>query len=343
MKFVVQSSREELLDVIEKVRNLPVMVVGDVMLDRYIWGAVDRIAPEAPVPVVLVKKKEDRLGGAGNTVRNLRALGLQVDLCGFIGDDEEGQTVLRLLAEEQIGRDGVIVDSSVPTISKTRVIAHNQQVVRIDREEVGLKHEALRSGFDALVDSKIDAAKVVIISDYGKGAISESLLKRFEEASKSGRLSRSLRPLMLDPHPRNYALYSGATAVKPNRKEAEEASGIKIKNKQDAIKAAQIVLERWKSEILVLSLAEDGMLVATAGGTDPILIDTAAKKVADVSGAGDAVVAVFAAAMGVGASLRVAGDLANIAAGIVVGEVGTVPVDYDQLRHEILNLPVSAL
>jgi D-beta-D-heptose 7-phosphate kinase / D-beta-D-heptose 1-phosphate adenosyltransferase len=340
MQFPVKSSQTELLSTFEKIRDLPVLVVGDVMLDRYVWGVVDRISPEAPVPVVLVKRMEDRLGGAGNVVRNLRALGAQVELCGFIGDDEQGQAVLKLLSDEQVGREGVIVDSLIPTTAKTRVIAHNQQVVRIDREEVNNHSLELRKAFDALVDSKIDSHKVIIISDYGKGTITESLLKRFADARNQGRIGDKC-PLMLDPHPRNYNLYSGMTAVKPNRKEAEEAAGIKIRNRADALMAAPLVLSKWKSDILVLSLAEDGMLVATTDGKEPILIDTVARKVADVSGAGDAVTAVFAAALGVGASLRVAGDLANISAGIVVGEVGTVPVNYNALREEIMNLPVG--
>lgn len=339
MEFPVKSSRDELLDAFDRIMGIPVLVVGDVMLDRYIWGAVERISPEAPVPVVAVRRMEDRLGGAGNVVRNLRALGASVDLCGFIGDDEEGQTVLKLLASEQVGRDGMIVDRTIPTTSKTRVIAHNQQVVRIDREEIDTHNSEIRQAFEQLVDHKIDVARVVILSDYGKGTITESLLKRLGQATSQGRLGGLKKPLMLDPHPRNYALYEGMTAVKPNRKEAEEASGMKIRSKEDAIKAAPAVLKRWKSDILVLSLSEDGMLVATADGRESILIDTVAQRVADVSGAGDTVTAVFAASLGVGAPLRVAGDLANIAAGLVVGEVGTAPVDARRLREEILRLP----
>ena len=339
MKFPVKSSREELLGAYDKIRGLPVLVVGDVMLDRYIWGAVERISPEAPVPVVMVRRMEDRLGGAGNAVRNLRAIGAVVDICGFIGDDEEGQSVLKLLAAEQVGRDGVLIDAAIPTTSKTRVIAHNQQVVRIDREEINNHSPDLRKAFENLVDKKIDAHKVVVISDYGKGTVTESLLKRFSAAKEAGRVGIGSRPLMLDPHPRNYALYAGMTAVKPNRKEAEEAAGMKIKSKDDALRAAPLVLAKWRSDILVLSLSEDGMLVATADGSAPILIDTVARRVADVSGAGDTVTAVFAAALGVEVPLRVAGDLANIAAGIVVGEVGTAPVNAEQLLEEIRNLP----
>ena len=341
MKFPVKSTREELLATYERMADLPVLVVGDVMLDRYIWGAVERISPEAPVPVVLVHTTEDRLGGAGNAVRNLRSLGTKVELCGFIGDDEQGEVVLKLLAAEQIGRDGVLIDSSIPTIAKTRVIAHNQQVVRIDREKINTHNKSLRDSFEALVRSKIEAARVIVVSDYGKGTITESLMATFRQAADGGLIGRSVRPIMLDPHPRNYQLYKKMTAVKPNRKEAEEAAGFPIRSKEDALRAAPIVLKKWESDILVMSLSEDGMLVATSDGEEPFLIDTVARRVADVSGAGDTVTAVFSAALGVGAPLRVAGDLANIAAGIVVGEVGTAPVDANRLREEIMNLPTG--
>ncbi len=341
MEFPVKSSRADLLSTFERMRGLPIMVVGDVMLDRYIWGVVERISPEAPVPIVNVQRTEDRLGGAGNAVRNLCALGAKVELCGFIGDDEQGEKVLKLLAAEHVGRDGVLIDSSIPTTAKTRVIAHNQQVVRIDREEINTHNQALRTSFEALVASRIDAAKVIIVSDYGKGTITASLLDTFAKAVDEGRIGRTSRPIMLDPHPRNYQIYKKMTAVKPNRKEAEEASGMKIRNKEDALRAAPEVLKRWNSDILVMSLSEDGMLVATRDGEPPFLIDTVARRVADVSGAGDTVTAVFAAALGVGAPLRVAGDLANIAAGIVVGEVGTAPVNPERLREELMHLPES--
>ncbi len=329
------STKAELLEYFNRLASVKALVVGDIMLDRYIWGSVERISPEAPVPVVLVNHKEDRLGGAGNTVRNLRSLGLSVDLCGFVGDDEEGQRVLTLLQEESIGADGVIVDRKTPTISKTRVIAHHQQVVRIDREEIEPKESHLREMFDEMIYQRIDDTDLVVVSDYGKGAISESLLKMIARASAAGRLSRAKRPVMLDPHPRNYDYYFGMTAVKPNRKEAEQASGLTIRSKQDAIHAAPLILKKWGAEILVLSLAEEGMLVATNDNQPPILLDTVAKKVADVSGAGDAVVAVFSAALAVGAPLRVAGDLANMAAGLVVGEVGTAPVNREAFYAEI--------
>lgn len=339
MEFPVKSDRDQLLATLERMRGIPAMVVGDVMLDRYIWGVVERISPEAPVPIVNVRRTEDRLGGAGNVVRNLCSLGARVELCGFIGDDEEGETVLKLLASECVGRDGVLIDSSIPTTSKTRVIAHNQQVVRIDREEIDTHNQRLRTSFEALVASRIDAAKVIIVSDYGKGTITASLLEAFSKAKDEGRVGLKSRPIMLDPHPRNYQIYKNMTAVKPNRKEAEEAAGFRIRSKEDALRAAPEVLKRWQSDILVLSLSEDGMLIATVDGEPPFLIDTVARRVADVSGAGDTVTAVFAAALGVGAPLRVAGDLANIAAGIVVGEVGTAPVDADRLREEVLHLP----
>lgn len=335
----VVTPKEVLLETLDRIRDIPVLVVGDLVLDRYIWGTADRISPEAPVPVVRVRRTEDRLGCAGNVVRNLLNLGTRLNVCGFIGDDEDGRTILRLLEEKQVGKEGVIVDRSSPTIVKTRVIAQHQQIVRIDREENTARPPALLEGFAALVDAQIDSAKVVLLSDYGKGAITESLMKRLLDAEASGRIGKGVRPVVLDPHPSNYDIYSKMTVVKPNRKEAEIAAGVKIPDKEAACAAAPILLKRWNADMMLISLGEEGLIIARADGGRPILIDTVAQEVFDVSGAGDTVTAVFAAALGVGADPQVAGDLANIAAGLVVAEVGTVAINREKLVRAIQALP----
>lgn len=331
----MHSSKKELLEALERIKGIPVLVVGDIILDRYIWGHVDRISPEAPVPVVDVKRVEDRLGGAGNVVRNLRGIGASVSLCGFIGDDDEGRIVLNLLEDLDVLKDGTMIDRTRPTCLKTRVIAHSQQVVRIDREERILSASPLKEALSAVVDSQIDASKAVIISDYGKGAVSETLMKKFDAAKKKGRVGYGIRPVVLDPKPANFDIYAGITVAKPNRKEAEWGAGMKISSPEDALTAAKILKKRWGADLMLITLGEDGLVIVPPSEKDEIVLDTVAQEVYDVSGAGDTVTALFTAAIASGSSPRVAGDLANVGAGVVVSEVGTVSIDATRLKEEL--------
>ena len=328
-------NKKDLLATLDRIVSTPILVVGDLILDRYIWGKVERISPEAPVPVVEVQRTEDRLGGAGNVVRNLATIGAKPTVCGIVGSDEDAQAMLRLFAE--IGADvrGVIVDDSRPTVLKTRVIAHTQQIVRIDRERCNGESPQVNERISAAIESSIDEAKAVILSDYGKGTVSSHVLATLHRAYEQHRLGLSVRPLFVDPHPRNYDNYRRMSVAKPNRKEAEIASGRSISSVEDAFKAADILMERWNSEMMVITLGEDGMIVQQAGGQAGVHLETMAQEVFDVSGAGDTVTAVFCAALATGASPVIAGVLANIAAGIVVSEVGTVAIDIERLRNEV--------
>ena len=328
-------TRELLLDTLDRIHSVPILVTGDLILDRYIWGKVDRISPEAPVPVVEVTKTDERLGGAGNTVRNLSALGAKVQVSGTIGADRDGEILLGLLRDIGAGHEGVVVDSSRPTVLKTRVIAQKQQIVRIDREERGECPESVSSSVAKALSDAIDSHRAVIVSDYGKGAVSRAVLDCVHGAYREGRLGLSIRPLFVDPHPYNYGNYRCMSVGKPNRKEAEVAAGRSIITSRDAFAAAQSLNERWNAEMMVVSLGEDGMILKMAETTEGIHLKTTAKEVFDVSGAGDTVTAVFCAALAAGASPSVAGVLSNIAAGIVVSEVGTVPIDPVKLRAEI--------
>ncbi len=329
------SSSKELLTTLDGIADLPVFVIGDLILDQYIWGKVDRISPEAPVPVVHVRRTEDRLGGAGNAVRNLRSLGARVELCGILGDDDEGRRLINLFLESGIGHDSVFVDSAQPTSLKTRVIAHSQQVVRIDREDLDQWPLATSQLFLDTVRERALKAKVVVVSDYGKGTITESCLKLLADMRESGELTA---PVVVDPHPANYDHYSNITVAKPNRHEAEKASGLDIRDKASAIKAAQVLLERWSADMMLITLGEDGLVIVPKGASEGVHLETMAQEVYDVSGAGDTVTALFSAALGVGASPEIAGHLANIGAGIVVSEVGTVSIDIDKLRDKISEL-----
>ncbi|MBX7136701.1 MAG: bifunctional hydroxymethylpyrimidine kinase/phosphomethylpyrimidine kinase [Oligoflexia bacterium] len=333
------SRKADLIKILNKIRGLPILVVGDLMLDRYIWGAVERISPEAPVPVVRVNRVEDRLGGAGNVARNLARLGAQVHVAGLVGADEEGLTLLKIAERDGMNTRAILRDRSTPTTLKTRVIAHAQQVVRIDREEIGNSAKRMQRELVKLVRAALPKMRALIVSDYGKGAIGQELMLFLAEAKERGQLGMRARPYLLDPNPVNYEIYREVGVVKPNRKEAEEASGIKITDRATALKAARRLIENWQAEMVLLTLGERGLMIAPRGKrVEPIYLDTVAQEVHDVSGAGDTVTALFAAALSAGATPAQAGDLANIGAGIVVSEVGTVAIDPKKLISEIERL-----
>ncbi len=332
---MVAITKEQLLATLDMIAGTPILVVGDLILDRYIWGKVDRISPEAPVPVVEVVKTEGRLGGAGNVVRNLATIGAKPTVCGLIGDDEDGRDLMGLFREIGANVDGIVVDTTRPTTVKTRVIAATQQIVRIDRErKISDSPEASSKMVDA-IHRAIDGTRAVILSDYGKGAVCGAVLDALQRASADHRLELAARPLFVDPHPRNYNNYRSMSVAKPNRKEAEIASGHSINSVEDAFAAADLLMRKWNSEMMVITLGEDGMVVKQDGEPRGVHLETMAQEVFDVSGAGDTVTALFCSALAVGASPTTAGVLANIAAGIVVSEVGTVAVDLDRLRAQV--------
>lgn len=335
---IVQPSKIDLLSALDAIQDIPILVVGDLILDRYIWGKVERISPEAPVPVVEVKRMEDRLGGAGNVVRNLCNLGARVTVCGFVGDDEEGAIVLRLLKESAVGKDGVIIDREHPTSLKTRVMAHPQQIVRIDREDRSERAKPFQQAFASLMEAHLGDGKAVIVSDYAKGTISEPVMARFAKARKEGKIGLGAIPLVVDPHPNNFSLYKHITFAKPNRKEAEAATGLKITDHESGFKAAHALIQAWDAELMMITLGEGGLVIAEQGKPDGIWFETHAQEVFDVSGAGDTVTAVFTAALAAGVPLPIAGYLSNLAAGIVVSEVGTVAIEREKLRAAINRL-----
>ncbi len=306
--------------------------MGDLMLDRYVWGQVERISAEAPVPVVHIRRTEDRLGGAGNAVKNLVSLGVNVDLSGVVGPDDEGKLVASLLDEDGVKREGLLVDPSRPTVIKTRVIAHSQQVVRIDREDTSPVAPEMTSRLMEVAERQIAENNIYLLSDYGKGTVTREFLAKLSELrqSKGGSI-----PIIVDPHPANHNYYSNITIAKPNKKEAEAASGIVIKDRASALEAGKVLIKRWNADMMLITLGEDGLMILPSLTTDAIFLETMAQEVFDVSGAGDTVTAVFSAAMAAGASLAAAGDLANIAAGIVVSEIGTSPIEYKRLRETI--------
>ncbi|HLB05347.1 MAG TPA: D-glycero-beta-D-manno-heptose-7-phosphate kinase [Thermodesulfobacteriota bacterium] len=317
----------KLNDVLNSFPNARVLVIGDIMMDEYIWGKVSRISPEAPVPVVNVTKETLLLGGAANVVNNIRSLGGKVYLAGVIGPDDMGRKVIRDLRSKEIDTDGVIVEHDRPTTVKTRIVAHSQQMVRYDRESKGLIAPDSIQKIISYLNSILNAIDAVVISDYSKGVISGQLLKEVLKAAGG-------KTIVVDPKMGNFPFYTGITAMTPNHHEAAEGAGITISNENDVITAGRILLEKLKCKSILITRGEEGMSLFEANG-DVTHIPTVAKEIYDVTGAGDTVISAFTLALAAGAGFKEAAYLSNYAAGIVVGKVGTAAVTADELREVI--------
>jgi D-beta-D-heptose 7-phosphate kinase/D-beta-D-heptose 1-phosphate adenosyltransferase len=315
--------------VLQRMPRVRVLVVGDLMLDQFIWGRVDRISPEAPVPVVQFVSEDFRLGGAANVVSNVRALGAPTIACGVVGADPGGRRVLALLKQVHASVAGVVASARVGTIWKTRIIAHQQQVVRIDRDQPSARLVATAASLRSRLPRLLGRTDVVIVSDYGKGMITAGLL----DALARARMRHGFQ-LVVDPKKPNFANYRGATLITPNLAEAAAASGVAIEDASGLEEAGAVLLERWQAEGVLITRGEHGMSLFTRG-EHVRHFPTVARHVYDVAGAGDTVTAACALALGAGASFAEAAVLANHAAGIVVGEVGTATVSRAALRAEL--------
>ena len=304
---------------IQQFRQARLLVVGDVMLDRYWFGDTERISPEAPVPVVLVSKNDERLGGAANVARNAASIGAQISILGVVGDDEPGRRIEELL-EAQGVKSFLQRDASLPTTVKLRVVARQQQLIRLDFEQAPT-HEALLNKleqFQALL-SDVDA---VIFSDYGKGGLTH-VTKMIEAARAAGKV------VLVDPKGDDYSKYQGATIITPNRSELRQVVG-RWKDEADLTAKAQKLREDLKLECLLLTRSEEGMSLFTAQGVEHVKAQ--AREVFDVSGAGDTVIATMAVALAAKWPAGQAMKLANKAGGIVVGKLGTATVSLEELQ-----------
>lgn len=311
----------------EVLRNFPkanVLVIGDIMVDEYIWGKVSRISPEAPVPVVNVTKETLLLGGAANVVNNIRSLGGKVCLAGVIGPDDMGRRVIHDLRRIGVDTEGVIVEHERPTTVKTRIVAHSQQMVRYDRESKGLITSDSIEKIVSYIKSSLDTIDAVVISDYSKGVVSERLIKDVLNIANG-------KTIVVDPKMSNFPFYAGVTAITPNHHEAAEGAGIKINDENDVLTAGRIILEKLKCKSVLITMGEEGMSLFEENG-DITHIPTVAKEVYDVTGAGDTVISAFTLALAAGADFKEAAYLSNYAAGIVVGKVGTATVAADELK-----------
>ena len=336
-----------LTEVIERFPSIRILVIGDVILDHYVFGDVSRISPEAPVPVVEVKEESFRLGGAANTVANIRSLGGQVDVVSVIGKDENGSRLRKMLQEIGVNVEGLLCDSSRPTIIKTRVIARHQQVVRIDREVKDAVDGNLKKEIIRIAEATIPKVDAVICSDYDKGVLSKDVLEVVLAHAKERDLPVVVDPKMKTPTPgaslglrQNFWYYKGATLVTPNTKEASAAFGKEITGDASLLDAGKTLLQRLELQALLITRGEHGMSLfeAVSGQTKVTHIPTVAREVFDVTGAGDTVVAVSTLALAAGASMLDAARIANCAAGIVVGKVGTASVTTEELRESLPRL-----
>jgi D-glycero-beta-D-manno-heptose-7-phosphate kinase len=311
---------------IGRFRTKKVLVLGDLMLDRYIWGAVSRISPEAPVPVVEVRKDSLCLGGAGNVAQNLSSLGAQPVLTGVVGDDAEGRWIRDNAADNR----GIFVDRSRPTTVKTRIIAHHQQVVRVDLEQKG----APSAGVEKRILGVIGEAEYdgLLVSDYNKGIVNPSLMAKALSLAKRKKI-----PVFVDPKVPHFRLYSPVTLITPNHFEAEKVVGHGCQTDPEVERAGTEILSLISSRYLIIKRGEQGMTVFERGKR-PLHIPTVAREVFDVTGAGDTVIAAATLALLAGATIGEAAQIANAAAGIVVGKIGTAAVTPEELRAALATI-----
>jgi rfaE bifunctional protein kinase chain/domain len=308
-----------------------IAVIGDLMLDRYFWGTVTRISPEAPVPVVEVEEESTRFGGAANVANNIASLGGIPLLIGVVGDDSGAHQFRRLAEEKGFATEGIITDGSRPTTIKSRVIAHSQHVVRIDQEEQADLQPDTQRRILAVFETRLDAIDGIILEDYNKGVLTKELIGSIIRLAKEHK-----RPIAVDPKLHNFFEYREVSVFKPNRKETEEALGRRLVALAEAEEAARELLRRTGADNILLTLGERGMLLLERNG-QLAHVETKARKVADVSGAGDTVIATLTMAIVAGASVREAAMLANYAGGVVCGEVGIVPIEKELLLRSVLD------
>lgn len=322
----IQLNREELEGLIDRFADTRILVMGDVIMDEFIWGDVSRISPEAPVPVVNVRQETKMLGGAANVINNLCALGCKPVLCGVIGDDATGREITRILENLKLSAEGLVIDSDRTTSIKTRVVAHDQQVVRFDREiRSDIGSECVERLLDA-VRKDMGSLDAIIIADYGKGVISAELMKELSALTRDTDII-----VAVDPKTDNFSYYKGIDVLTPNHHEAGACCHMEIIDEDSLIQAGNQILQDLHCRAALITRGKDGMTLFEESG-EVSHIPTVARKVYDVTGAGDTVIAALVLGMASGLDLKNAAIISNFAAGIVVGEVGTSTVTGEELK-----------
>jgi D-beta-D-heptose 7-phosphate kinase/D-beta-D-heptose 1-phosphate adenosyltransferase len=324
-------AQADLIPLVEQLKSVRVLCVGDLMLDHYIYGRVERISPEAPVPVLHIEREERTLGGAGNVLRNLQALGVETCFVSVTGTDPGGREVARMVASLGGAEAHVLAERGRVTTLKTRYVAGTQQLLRADHERVGPLPAELRADLVKIVTDALDVHKVVILSDYAKGVLGDGVAADIVAAAK-----KAGSIVVADPKGNDYSIYRGADLLKPNRPELAIAAKSPVGTDDEVIAAARALMAMHGIGAILVSCGKDGMLLVQGNG-ETLKLAAEAREVFDVSGAGDTVVAVLAASLGAGASLADAARLANAAAGIVVGKVGTAVVEPTELEAALLD------
>ena len=313
------------------------LVVGDLMLDEFVWGNVARISPEAPVPVVEVQSESSYPGGAANVARNLREFSSSVTMLGLVGSDTAGAKLTQLLLDEQIATEGLFTDPAVPTIVKTRIIAQRQQVVRVDREQLTAAGSS-RADILAKARDLVSQSDAVLIEDYGKGFLDQPFVDALLETAREHGIL-----VTCDPNPKNPLEWPGISTIKPNRSEAFAAAGVPLTPpfhpvEKDAalLKVGEILLNRWNAGSLLITLSEQGMMLFRRDHP-PYHTPTRAREIFDVSGAGDTSISLYTLGIAAGATPEEAAEMANHAAGIVVGKLGTATCSREELERSFLE------
>jgi D-glycero-beta-D-manno-heptose-7-phosphate kinase len=339
-RIISTMSPARVRQILTRASQLRILVIGDVMLDQFIWGRVARISPEAPVPVVEFDRESFMPGGAANVARNLTSLRVQTELIGVVGRDDAGRKLKTLLRSDRVAFDCAVSHSERPTSIKTRIIAHQQQVVRVDREVNDDLDSRMTRRLLAILETKLPDCSAIILGDYGKGVINQPLLDSLKQSCRARGIW-----LSLDPKPVHHLSLTGLSLITPNRKEAFELAGIhdgarKALPLEDGhlIRASQVLLGKLRPALLLITLGDQGMLLCRRD-QQPFHIPTVAQEVFDVSGAGDTVIASFTLAIAAGASPIEAAIFSNHAAGVVVGKIGTASVAPEELLASFKRNP----
>ena len=317
--------------IFEDFNSLNVLIIGDVMLDSYIWGAVERISPEAPVPIVTVKKKDFRLGGAANVALNVASLGAKPILCALIGDDDDGKKLIQRLDDSKISKEGIVVSAHRPTTVKTRIIASSQHVVRVDEESDRVVNAQEEREIMERIEKLLPSCQVVIFEDYDKGVLNASIIEKTVLLANKNSI-----PTVVDPKRRNFLSYKGVTLFKPNLKELREGLKIDVEaaNQSSVEGAVDQLKEKLNVAGVMLTLSENGVYIDFQN--EKIKLPAHAREIADVSGAGDTVVSIAALTVALNLSPKQIAFLSNLGGGLVCQYVGVVPIDKEELLKEAL-------
>jgi rfaE bifunctional protein kinase chain/domain len=327
---------ESLQQIFKSFNDLSVLIIGDVMLDSYIWGAVERISPEAPVPIVTVKKKDFRLGGAGNVALNVQALGAKPILCALIGNDDDGKRLLQCLTDKGITQEGIVISRDRPTTVKTRVIASHQHVVRVDEESDAVVNADEEKEILERLEKVLPQCQVVIFEDYDKGVLNPRIIETVVQLARRNNI-----PTVVDPKKRNFLAYKNVTLFKPNLKELREGMKLDVDggNQKQVAHAVELLKEKLSARGVMVTLSEHGIYIDQQD--QKIKLPAHVREISDVSGAGDTVVSVASLCMALNLPAKLMASLSNLGGGLVCQHTGVVPIDKDELFAEARKLGID--